>query len=91
MASELETRRRRASWRAGHRGSKEMDLLLGRYSDALLPTFVGEDLARFERLLELPDPDLQNAILTGAPHEDPEIAEQIAAIRAFHGLAPSTS
>ena len=35
MASELDTRRRRAYWRACHRGTKEIDLLFGRYAEAL--------------------------------------------------------
>lgn len=87
MPSDLDTRRRRAHWRAGHRGTKEMDLLLGRYAEAHLPSLAGDDLARFEHLLELPDPELQHAILTGAPHPDPQAQPLIAAIRIYHQLA----
>lgn len=90
MASELDTRRRRATWRAGHRGTKEMDILLGRFADARLATLAGEELARFERFLELPDPELQTSILTGARHPDPEAAALIDEIRIFHNLAPAT-
>ena len=32
--SDLGMRRRRALWRATHRGSKEMDFLLGRFAEA---------------------------------------------------------
>lgn len=90
MASELDTRRRRAYWRACHRGTKEMDILLGRYAEARLPTLGGEELARFERLLEQPDPELQHAIMTGTPHPDADTNRLVTDIRAFHQLAPAT-
>jgi antitoxin CptB len=90
MVSDLDTRRRRAHWRAGHRGTKEMDLLLGRYADAHLPTLEGEALARFERFLDQPDPELQTAIMTGAPHPDPDTAVLIRDIRIFHKLEPAS-
>lgn len=82
----LELRRRRAVWRASHRGTKEMDLLLGRFAEARVPAMAEPDLAGFERLLVLPDPDLQNWILNGAPLGGSEVAPLVAHIRAFHGL-----
>ena len=36
MSSDRGMRRRRALWRATHRGSKEMDFLLGRYAELTL-------------------------------------------------------
>lgn len=91
----LELRRRRAAYRAGHRGTKEMDHVMSRYADAHLETMSDPDLARFETLIALPDADLQRWILgpdaaaaelTGdAGHE---IADLVAALRRFHGLAP---
>lgn len=51
-------RRRRLTFRAWHRGMREVDLLLGRFADASVPGMDEEDLAAFEALLDVPDPDI---------------------------------
>lgn len=51
-------RLRRLRYRAWHRGTKEMDLLLGPYADARLEAMDGRELDRFETLLEELDTDL---------------------------------
>jgi antitoxin CptB len=56
--SNLDARRRRARFRAWHRGTREMDLLLGRFADAYIASLSDSDLVAFEAVLELPDPDL---------------------------------
>ncbi len=84
---ELDTRRRRAAYRAAHRGTKEMDWLVGRYADAHLEALDGEALARFERFLEIADPELQKWILTPAEIAQSEFADLVHDLRAFHGLA----
>jgi antitoxin CptB len=86
MEGDLELRRRRAAYRATHRGTKEMDWLLGRYAEAKLPDMDQAALAAFERLLALPDPDLQNWILEPAPAEAGELAPLLRALREFHNL-----
>ena len=58
MAESIEDRRKRLRFRSWHRGTREMDLLLGSFADARLATFSADQLARFEVLLELSDPDL---------------------------------
>ena len=58
MAESIEVRRKRLRFRSWHRGTREMDLLLGSFADARLATFSEAQLARFEVLLELSDPDL---------------------------------
>lgn len=83
----LDQRRRRAAYRASHRGTKEMDWLLGRYAEARLAMIDEAGLARLERLLALPDPDLQSWIMTGATTAENDLSELIAEIRSFHGLA----
>lgn len=55
---DLHARRRRAIFRAWHRGMKEMDLLLGSYADAYAPEMTETELADFEVLLEVLDRDL---------------------------------
>jgi antitoxin CptB len=54
----LDPRRRRALFRAWHRGTREMDLLLGRFADAYIEALSEADLAHLEALMEVPDRDL---------------------------------
>ena len=54
----LDERRRRILFRAWRRGSREMDLVMGRYVDANLPAMSENELDAFERLLDVPDPQL---------------------------------
>ena len=86
MTDDLDMRRRRAAYRAHHRGTKEMDVLVGRYADARLATFSLDDLARFERLLTIPDPVLQQWILSGAGFDGSEFEDVVIDMRVFHGL-----
>ena len=60
----LDERRRRLLFRCWHRGTREMDLVLGRFADAEIAGLTDNELAQFERLIEVPDPELY-AALTG--------------------------
>jgi antitoxin CptB len=86
MSAELDVRRRRAIFRANHRGTKEMDWLLGKFSDAKIAAMTDQDLELFERLLALPDPDLQSWILDPSQLGSSELAPLIGALRVFHKL-----
>lgn len=55
-----ETRRQRLRFRSWHRGTREMDLLMGSFADAHLPGFSPAQLDRYEAILGLSDPDLYN-------------------------------
>jgi antitoxin CptB len=83
---QLDLRRRRAAYRSAHRGTKEMDLMLGRYAVARLPALVDPALERFERFIELPDPELQVWLLKPELDADVPFADFIADVRAFNGL-----
>jgi len=85
----LDIRRKRLLFRCWHRGTREMDLILGRFADAEIAGLTDDELGEFERLIELPDPDLY-AALTGDKPLAPEYAsalfERIKAFRAVeHG------
>jgi antitoxin CptB len=54
----LDARRRRLLFRAWHRGIREVDLVLGRFADRELADLSAADLDDFERLLDVPTPDL---------------------------------
>lgn len=87
MSEDIEVRRRRAVWRAGHRGTKELDILVGRFADAHLGTMDDSELARFEAFLALSEPQLQAWLLAPeAASAEGEYAEIVTAIRKFHGL-----
>jgi len=86
MTDDVESRRRRAAFRAGHRGTKEMDWLLGRFADAHIATMTEESLTQFERMLLLPDPELHDMIVYPEIQAAGEFAEFVRRMRMFHGL-----
>ena len=54
----LATTRKRLLYRSWHRGTREMDLLLGRFAERNLPTFSARQVELYEALLEYSDSDL---------------------------------
>ena len=87
MTDDIEMRRRRAAYRACHRGTKEMDVILGRFAQARLSRMTSEELDDFERLLALPDPLLTQWFQQGEGPEEEALAALIGALRVYHGLA----
>ncbi|MDO9560205.1 MAG: succinate dehydrogenase assembly factor 2 [Bradyrhizobium sp.] len=69
----LNDRRKRLLFRCWHRGTREMDLILGRFADAEIAILGDDELAQLEHLIELPDADLY-AALTGNKPLLPEYA-----------------
>jgi antitoxin CptB len=57
-SADLDERRSRILFRAWRRGTREMDFLVGRFADTILPEISDADLADFEQLIEVPDADL---------------------------------
>ena len=64
---DISMRLRRLRYRAWHRGTKEMDLILGPYADAKLPAMPASELDRFEALLEEMDTDLFDWLMGNLP------------------------
>jgi antitoxin CptB len=82
----LDDRRKRLLFRCWHRGTREMDLILGRFADTEISALSDADLAELERLLEVPDPDLY-AALTGDTPLAPEYASTLFdRIKAFRAV-----
>ena len=73
----------RLRWRC-RRGMRELDAVLRSFVDSELAALNGADFVRFERILDLPDPELL-AYLTGrsAP-ADLDIARLIDRVRTSH-------
>jgi antitoxin CptB len=80
----LDPRRRKLLFRSWHRGIREMDLIMGRFADLHIDRLDGAELAEYERLMEVPDPELY-AWITGeieAPSDyDTALFRKL---RAFH-------
>jgi antitoxin CptB len=58
VTSSSDIRRKRLSFRSWHRGTRESDLILGRFADNYLAQFDDGQLDRYEELLECADADL---------------------------------
>ena len=54
----LAVRRRRIRFRCWHRGTREADLLLGRFADTCVGELDQAGLDQLEALLDQPDPDI---------------------------------
>ena len=54
----LDVRRRRLLFRSWHRGIREVDLILGRFADARLAAMGEGELDEYEKLLDVPTPDI---------------------------------
>jgi antitoxin CptB len=54
----LDARRRRLLYRAWHRGMRETDLITGPFADEMILHMTDDELADFERMLEVPDREL---------------------------------
>ncbi len=86
--NEQDKRRKRAYYRAWHRGTKEMDILLGQFAEASLSLMSDDDLTCFEELLGLPDPDL-DGMIRGMTPAGGSVAKMIERVRRHHGLDAS--
>jgi antitoxin CptB len=67
LPKNLEIRRRTILWRATHRGTKEMDLMLGGFARAAIESMQPSELDELEALVDLPDPMLMAWILGEEP------------------------
>jgi antitoxin CptB len=72
----LDDRRKRLLFRCWHRGTREMDLILGRFADAEIAGLTDVELGLLEQLIEVPEPDLY-AALTGNVPLAPEYASAL--------------
>jgi len=80
----LDERRRRLLYRCWHRGTRETDLIMGPFADAWIGELSDIEIADFERLSDVPDPEIY-AWVTGeiavpAQHDTPLFRR----LRAFH-------
>lgn len=85
MSEDRETRLKRIRMRAWHRGTKEMDLILGRFADARLDAMDDAALDALEALMGENDQDLYQWVTGQVPAPEAhaalvaEIAEAVGA------------
>src|SRR5262244_1073954 len=80
----LDLRRRKLLFRSWHRGSREMDLIMGPFADAWIERLNESELDDYERLVGLPDPDIYAWIAGGTPAPASQDCELLLRLRAFH-------
>ena len=58
MAEDLEVRRKRLRYHSWHRGTKELDLVLGQFGEKYLPTMSENDIDLFEAIINENERDI---------------------------------
>ena len=88
VGTDMAALRRRVIYRACHRGTREMDFLLGKFAKACVEEMNSKELEDFETLMAFPDPMLQTALIDGSRGGSGEFDREegvlLARIRAFH-------
>ena len=80
----LDSYRKRLLFRAWHRGTRELDLLLGAFADGKIADLTASEVEEFEALLDVPDNVLYRWI-TGLDDACPEHeGPLLRALVAFH-------
>ncbi|WP_207478866.1 FAD assembly factor SdhE [Arenibaculum pallidiluteum] len=73
----LENRRKRLIFRSWHRGTREIDLIMGAFAEQHVPGFGAAEIAEYEALLDLPDLDVYDWLVLRVPvapeHDGPVV------------------
>ena len=80
MKKNTEIIRKKILFRSWHRGTKEMDLVLGTYADNNLSSMSYDELMHFQSFLNLSDPDLYKWLISeekAFPEEFRDLIEDI--------------
>ena len=84
MTDDTNTRLQRLRYRASRRGSRELDLLLGRYAEHALEAMSESELDEFAAFLGCPDPLIQAWIMNGDDAAPGKFKGLIKRILVFH-------
>ena len=82
----IENWRKRLTFRAWHRGTREMDLLIGSFAEKHINGFDKDDLAIFEEILINNDPDVYDWII-GRQLPPPELKSRVLDLLLGHKFA----
>lgn len=87
-SDDLSPRRRKILYHAWHRGTRELDLLLGRFADEAIGDLTDAELDEFEALLEVDDRELFGWILGKLPVPETAPREVFSKVLAFAAKHP---
>lgn len=82
----LDDHRKRLLFRCWHRGTRELDLILGRFADAEIAALTDDELGQLEQLLEVPDPDFYAAVTGDRPLPDEYANALFERIKSFRAV-----
>ena len=82
-SGDLDPRRKRLLFRCWHRGTREMDMILGPFADAAIADLSDAELDELEALIEVPDVDLYAAFSGGAPLPEGQVDGLFRRIQGF--------
>jgi len=82
----LDPRRKRLLYLCWHRGTREMDIILGRFANAQIATLDDSSLAQLEQLVQLPDQQLYAAFTGSGPIDAAYQTELFGCIKAHNAL-----
>jgi len=85
--SKLNVARKRLKFRSWHRGTREMDLLLGRFADRHLDSFDVAQLDAYAALLEESDPDIYDWVCGRSMAPAGDFSATLQALTRFHNDA----
>lgn len=76
--------RKRLIFRSWHRGTREIDLMLGRFADEHMAAFGAEQLALYDRFLNNSDPDIYSWLTRQEPVPPAEDNDVVRLLLAFY-------
>lgn len=79
----LETMRKRLIFRSWHRGTKELDLILGPFANTFVPEFSEADLNAYEKLLHCNDPEVYGWLTGKGEPEERDLSSMVSKIGSF--------
>ncbi len=62
----IDKKRKRLIFRSWHRGTREMDIIMGSFADKHVLAFTSEQLDTYDEILSIPDPDIYDWICNRA-------------------------
>ena len=80
----LDDRRRKILFRAWHRGMREMDYVLGTFTNAEIENLNNEEMDQFEALMQEPDPEMYKWLSGSVPVPAVWDIAIVKRIRKFH-------
>ena len=83
-SADLDPRRKKLLFQSWHRGTREMDLLMGRFADATVDEWSEGDMTDMEALLRVPDPELYKWLTEHEPVPDNHRSAILDRVIAFH-------